>query len=244
MAAGQGFKTFVTGEVLTAADTNGYLMQGVNVFASAAARSAAITSPQEGQMSYLKDTDSTEYYNGSAWTAVAPASGGMTLISTATLSAATSISFTSIPSTYKHLKLVMIDLFQSLGSVYWTLTFNSASGYSWVASTLKGTATDTTNGVGSAAIGSSNQNAPIPATYTATNNGTCNGTINIYNYTSTSLQRSFDFNRTGYDGATANYINGFANGTYNTTGTAINRVDFTRSSTQTVTGTIQLWGVS
>ena len=67
MAAGQGFKTFTTGEVLTAADTNGYLMQGVLVFADAAARSAAITSPQEGQTSYLKDTDVIQVYSGSAW---------------------------------------------------------------------------------------------------------------------------------------------------------------------------------
>jgi hypothetical protein len=68
MAAGLGFKTFTTGEVLTAADTNGYLMQGVNVFADAAARDAAITSPQEGQFAYLKDTDVTTYYTGSVWT--------------------------------------------------------------------------------------------------------------------------------------------------------------------------------
>jgi hypothetical protein len=71
MAAGLGFKTFTTGEVLTAADTNGYLMQGVLVFASSAARASAITSPQEGQYSYLKDTNSTEYYDGAAWTAAA-----------------------------------------------------------------------------------------------------------------------------------------------------------------------------
>jgi hypothetical protein len=44
-------------------------MQGVLVFASSAARSAAITSPQEGQYSYLKDTNSTEYYDGAAWIA-------------------------------------------------------------------------------------------------------------------------------------------------------------------------------
>jgi len=69
MAAGLGFKTFTTGEVLTAADTNGYLMQGVLVFASSAARASAITSPQEGQYSYLKDTNSTEYYDGAAWIA-------------------------------------------------------------------------------------------------------------------------------------------------------------------------------
>ena len=67
MAAGLGFKTFTTGEVLTAADTNGYLMQGVLVFADATARDAAITSPEEGQFAYLKDTNVTTYYTGSAW---------------------------------------------------------------------------------------------------------------------------------------------------------------------------------
>jgi len=70
MAAGLGFKTFTTGEVLTAADTNGYLMQGVLVFASAAARDAAITSPQEGQCCYLKDTDVVQTYSGASWVAV------------------------------------------------------------------------------------------------------------------------------------------------------------------------------
>ncbi len=67
MAAGLGFKDFTTGEVLTAADVDGYLMQGVLVFASAAARDAAITSPQEGQFAFLKDTNTTMYYTGSAW---------------------------------------------------------------------------------------------------------------------------------------------------------------------------------
>lgn len=67
MAAGLGFKTFATGDVLSAADTNGYLMQGVLVFASAAARDSSITSPQEGQFAYLKDTNVTTYYTGSAW---------------------------------------------------------------------------------------------------------------------------------------------------------------------------------
>jgi hypothetical protein len=69
MAAGLGFKTFTTGEVLTAGDVNGYLMQGVLVFASAAARNSAITSPQEGQFAYTKDTNSLWYYDGAAWVA-------------------------------------------------------------------------------------------------------------------------------------------------------------------------------
>ena len=67
MAAGLGFKDFQTGEVLTAADVDGYLMQGIWVFASAAARDAAVTSPQEGNFAFLKDTNVTTYYTGSAW---------------------------------------------------------------------------------------------------------------------------------------------------------------------------------
>lgn len=80
MAAGLGFKTFNTGDVLTAADTNGYLMQGVWVFASAAARTSAVTSPQEGNVSFLKDTNSLEIYDGAAW--VAYGSGDITAVNT------------------------------------------------------------------------------------------------------------------------------------------------------------------
>jgi len=68
MAAGQGFKTFATGDVLSAADVNGYLMQGVLVFATAAARDAAITAPAQGQTAYLKSDNLIYTYNGSAWT--------------------------------------------------------------------------------------------------------------------------------------------------------------------------------
>jgi len=67
MAAGLGFKDFVTGEVLTAADVDGYLMQNIWVFANAAARDAAVTSPQEGNCCYLKDIDVIQTYSGSAW---------------------------------------------------------------------------------------------------------------------------------------------------------------------------------
>ena len=99
MAAGLGFKDFVTGEVLTAGDVDGYLMQGTWVFASAAARDAAVTSPQEGNMCFLKDTDVTQYYSGSSWVNVG---GGMTLLSTTTLSGAT-VTISSISQSYKTL---------------------------------------------------------------------------------------------------------------------------------------------
>jgi len=68
MAAGLGFTTFNTGDVLTAAQVNGYLMQGVLVFATTTARDAAITAPQAGQVALTKDTNIIWKYTGSAWT--------------------------------------------------------------------------------------------------------------------------------------------------------------------------------
>jgi hypothetical protein len=159
MAAGLGFKNFNTGDVLSAADTNGYLMQGIWVFADATARDAAVTSPQEGNFAYLKDTNVTTYYTGSAWANIdttgmtnpmtttgdtiysssgstparlgigtagqvltvnsgatapewaTPASGGgMTLINTGGTSfSGSDFTISSIPTTYKTLKIVCVN---------------------------------------------------------------------------------------------------------------------------------------
>ena len=66
--AGAGFKTFSAGQVLSASDVNTYLMQQtVLVFASATARDAAVPSPSEGMIAYVKDVDQLQTYNGSAW---------------------------------------------------------------------------------------------------------------------------------------------------------------------------------
>jgi hypothetical protein len=72
MAAG-GFKEFVAGEVLDEDEINDFLMQGVLVFPGTAARGSAITSPVEGQFSFLADSDSVEFYDGSGWVALAVA---------------------------------------------------------------------------------------------------------------------------------------------------------------------------
>ena len=66
--AGAGFRTFAVGEVLTANNVNTYLMQQtVMVFATAAARSSAITAPSEGMITYLTDSNSLWFYNGTGW---------------------------------------------------------------------------------------------------------------------------------------------------------------------------------
>ena len=183
MAAGLGFKDFVTGEVLTAADVDGYLMQGVWVFASAAARDAAVTSPQEGNFAYLKDTNVTTYYTGSAWANLdttgmtnpmtttgdtiysssgstparlgigttgqvltvaggvpswaTSASGGMTLLSTTTLSGATT-TISTISGSYTYLKMIIVGARNNTSLADFFLRINSdtatnyTSGYIYV----------------------------------------------------------------------------------------------------------------
>jgi hypothetical protein len=83
MAAPLGYKDFVAGDPLTAAQVDGYLMaQSVMTFASSAARTSAYPSPSEGNLSYLADTNSFEIYDGAAW--VAYGSGDITGVTAGT----------------------------------------------------------------------------------------------------------------------------------------------------------------
>lgn len=69
--AGAGYKLYNTGDVLTATDVNTYLMQQtVMVFDDAAARTTALSGVvAEGMLSYLKDTNAVEVYDGANWVA-------------------------------------------------------------------------------------------------------------------------------------------------------------------------------
>ena len=65
--AGAGRKTFTAGEVLTAADVNGYLQeQAVMNFAGTAARASAIPSPSEGMVTHIGG-GTVQVYDGSDW---------------------------------------------------------------------------------------------------------------------------------------------------------------------------------
>lgn len=88
--AGSGYKLFASGEVLTAANLQGYAVdQSTMVFASSAARTTALAAPSEGMVSYLTDTNSVEIYDGSAWKRVVNTTGSVLQIVTATYSTAT-----------------------------------------------------------------------------------------------------------------------------------------------------------
>lgn len=68
-----GYREFQTGEVLTSANVNDFLMdQSVMTFADATARDAALTGVlREGLVAYNLDTSALEKYDGSAWGPVA-----------------------------------------------------------------------------------------------------------------------------------------------------------------------------
>lgn len=64
------FKDFAAGDILTAADVDDYLMrQTVMTFDDSTARGTALGTAvlTEGMVSYLKDTNTLQYYDGSAW---------------------------------------------------------------------------------------------------------------------------------------------------------------------------------
>ncbi len=67
-----GWKAWAIAEVVEATDFQTYVQnQVVQTYADATARTTALgASVAEGMVSYLSDTDSLEYYDGSAWVGV------------------------------------------------------------------------------------------------------------------------------------------------------------------------------
>ncbi len=73
MATPAGYKVFVNGDILDAdVDVNPFLMsQAVMVFDDAAARTAALDGDEaEGMVTYLRDTNQVEKYDGAAFVPV------------------------------------------------------------------------------------------------------------------------------------------------------------------------------
>jgi hypothetical protein len=103
-------KVFTAGEVLAAADVNSFLMdQTVMSFAGTAARGSAIPTPVEGMYTHLEDSDALQFWNGSAWTSAARATGaGLVHIATQSVSGVTAINFNNVfSSAYTNYKVVV-----------------------------------------------------------------------------------------------------------------------------------------
>ena len=69
------YKVFQNGYPLNASELNNYLMnQAVISFPTTTARDAALTTPAEGQLVWLEDSNKYVYYTGSAWADLLPSS--------------------------------------------------------------------------------------------------------------------------------------------------------------------------
>jgi hypothetical protein len=90
-------------ETITASNWKTYVRdQTVNQFATASARSSAITSPTEGNVSWRNDENVVEAYDGTNWTPV----GWIPLASTTIGVATSTVTWSSIPATYRNLLIV------------------------------------------------------------------------------------------------------------------------------------------
>ena len=102
-----GYLNFQTGQVLTAAQVNGFLMeQATMTFADDAARDAALAGVlREGLLTYNLDTNRLEVYDGTDWVEPAPEIAGIgsnvvqTVTTTQTTTSSTSFVNTSCTAT-------------------------------------------------------------------------------------------------------------------------------------------------
>ena len=119
------YKVFTNGSVLNASEINENLMtQSVATFSNAAARTAAITSPVEGQMTYLEDVNHYDHWNGSAW--VSPF--GLTLLSDTTFTAQSSVSISNVFSSEFDNYKVLLTANLTTGTQSFIMRYRTAGG--------------------------------------------------------------------------------------------------------------------
>jgi hypothetical protein len=137
---------------------------GVLPFATSAARATAIPSPTDGQYTYLQDTNSTEFWNGSAWqtagvtpglnlitpTSIANSGGSASASGGAvTFTAVNSISLNGVfTSTYDNYRIIFSGLGSSSGADVSLRLRNAgtdltAATYDWVISRVNYAGTQT-----------------------------------------------------------------------------------------------------
>lgn len=166
--------------------------------------------------------------------------GGLTLISTATPSGSSTVTFSSISGSYKHLLLVHTECyFASPTNSYAGMRFNSDTGsnYYYHGSEVSAGTIQPVYNQTKTRFGDTQQSGVIPRSG-STIGDTTDGWCWIWNYSSTSLKKTVTWGA----GTNTGYFPVQITGVWNST-SAITQIDLT-AVTSNLTGTIQLWGVA
>ena len=228
---------FVANSVLTAAQQNISAATGIPVFATTVTRDAAFGGSNkvlaEGQLCYLESTDVVQQYNGSSWVTVGPsATGGMTLLSTTTLSGA-STTISSIDQTYVQLYGVIFGMTNATGNGVFRMSPNGST----TLSTYLGVRYEAAGPVGTTFATSTSYNLSGNGTITRTD---ANNVISftISNYSSSTAYKTIS-NSMIYNSS----VNAFTGGGGFNSNTAISSLVFDNSGGNLSTGTVLLYGV-
>lgn len=157
----------------------------------------------------------------------APATGGMTLISTTTLSG-TSTTISSIPGTYKNLQIVFVEMEQG-GTAYMQFQLNSDTGSNY---------TYHTNG------------APSKTAYIGWDYGAApqslekySGNMYIYDYANTNSTRKKIWTQFNIKNGATNWADFSINATYHSS-SAISSITVKTFASGTIGGTVLIYGVN
>jgi hypothetical protein len=229
---------FSVGEVLTSADMNISAGTGVPVFATTVTRDAAFGGAgekvlAEGQLCYLSDSNIVQQYNGSSWETVGPtAAGGMTLLSTTTLSGA-STTISSINQTYTNLYVVCSGMTNATAAGTPNIAPNGSTNLIY--------GIDNYNSNGTAGDYAYNANKLLGLTNVTRTDANNIWTTTFFNYSSTTtyktIQSLFDSARDAGGRAT-----GVTTGVF-ISNTAISSLVFTNPGGNWSTGTVLIYGV-
>jgi hypothetical protein len=183
-------------------------------------------------VTYLKDTNATEYYTGSAYAAIG--GGGLTLISTTTLSTGTTTISATLTS-YKNV-FMLVKMAQASGTTILRMRINGDTGANYNTNTVQTS--------GTTASGRSSINATSflidDISTGSTVRAALNGVINLYRVTDTNeiianwLMRNDD----GTDYGTASAV-----GAYDCSA-AVSSVTFFLDAGTFSAGTVYLYGVN
>jgi hypothetical protein len=202
----------------------------------------------------IGSTDQILKVSGGVPTWATPSAGGWTLISEVSPSNASSVDFTSIAGTYKHLVLEWMAIYHTAADTGFNIRLNSdsAANYQMMAHTDSGTNADYTAGTDITASnnqGSSLNTFGMDAIATSQPGYGCRGKLMIFNYADTAKYKHAEGNYFYYKNGTAEKRIGRFDTLYKSTSaiTSINiiRTNGTAANLSTMTGGyIRLWGQS